>query len=341
MMMPRWVCVAGIGLVGVLVLGARAADFTVGSVSGDAQAQRLGLKYAPAKTGDTFGSGTVLRTGADGRIAAQFDARNGFVAHPETTVRVDGGAAAIQAGVRLALDTGRVESTLAAWPAGTAYEVVSATGTFRVRGTTFTSGYKLGPLGEFAGDVTVAAGEVEFLSPECSVPSVTANGAMKVTRTVGLESVLLEITAVGNPITVIVGERHRISLAADTTVRIAVSLRHIKRFAAIWVQSGVATVGTQALTPADRAVFIRGSSVLPNGGGIAFMEAVRVESSAYAQSLLPGLTAEQIAELQAAQSSGARAVLDSAIGAGVLPMYQPPFVPERPIGMDQSPSGTP
>jgi hypothetical protein len=324
-----------------MALAVHAADFTVGSVSGDAQAKRPGLSYAAVKTGDAFGSGTVVRTGADGRIAAQFDARNGFVALPETTVRVDGGAASIQAGVRLVLDSGRVESALTAWPAGVAYEIDSAVGTFTARGTAFATGYRLGPLGEFIGDAPVAAGEVEFAAPECSVPYVTANGALNVTRTVGLESVLIEITAGGNPLTVVVGDRHRISVAAGSTVRIGVALRHKKRFAAIWVQSGTAVVGDRSVTPGDKALFIDGNNVLPNGGGIAFMEAVRVESSAHAQSLLPGLTPERLAELRATQRSGARAVIDSAVGAGVLPMYQPPFVPERPISMDLSPSGTP
>jgi hypothetical protein len=324
-----------------MVLASQAADFKVGSVSGDAQAKRPGLSYAPVKAGDAFGSGTALRTGTDGRIAAQFDAQNGFVAHPDTTVRVDGGAAAIQAGVRLALDTGRVESTLPAWPTAAVYEVVSAVGTFTARGTTFTTGYKMGALGEFIGDIAVIAGEVEFRAPECSVPSVTANGGMTVTRTVGLESVLMEITAGGNEITVVIADRHRISVAAGTTVRIGVALRYMTRFAAIWVQSGVVTVGSQAVTPADGALFVVETRVFPNGGGIAFMEAVRVEASANAQALLPGLTEEQIAELRTTQRSGARAVLDSAVGAGVLPMYQPPFVPERPISAPMSPSGTP
>jgi len=340
-MPPQWVRRVSLGLASATVLAVHAADFKVGSVSGDAQARRPGLGYAAAKAGDSYGSGTALRTGADGRIAAQFDAQNGFVVHPETTVRVDGGAAAIQAGVRLALDAGRVESTLPAWPPVAVYEVVSAVGTFAARGTAFTAGYKLGAKGEFVGDAAVAAGEVEFLAPECTVPSLTANGGMSVSRTVGLESVLIEITAHGNPITVVISDRHRISVAAGTTVRIGVALRYMKRFAAVWVQSGAVTVGSQTITPADGALFIVETRVLPNGGGIAFMEAVRVESSAHAQSLLPGLSEEQLAELRATQRSGARAVLDSAVGAGVLPMYQPPFVPERPISAPLSPSGTP
>jgi hypothetical protein len=330
-----------VGLLAVSALASRAADFTVASVTGDAQAKRPGLSYAPVKSGDRFGSGAVLRTGGDARVTAQFDAQNGFVVLPDTTVRVDGGAAAIQAGVRLALDNGRVESTLAAWPAAAAYEVASAAGAFMARGTTFTTGYKLGTIGQFIGDVTVGTGEVEFLAAECDVPAVTANGGLNVTRTVGLESTLLEITAVGNGITVVVGERHRISVAAGTTVRIGVAQRYMKRFAAVWVQNGSVTVGDKTITPADGALFIVANRVLPNGGGLAFMEAVRVESSAYAQSLLPGLTDAELAALRATQRSGARAVLDSAVGAGVLPMYQPPFVPERPISAALSPSGTP
>lgn len=341
MMLPRWVRMTGVGLMGVMALAVRAADFTVGSVGGDAQAKQLGASYAPVKAGDAFGSGTVLRTGTDGRVVAQFNDRNGFVALPQTTVRVEGGVASGPSGVRLALESGRVESTLSAWPAATAYEVVSTVGSFKAHGTIFAAGYRLGAQGEFAGEAAVTGGEIEFVAPECSVPSVTANGAMNVTRTVGLESALIEITAIGNALTVVVGERHRISVAAGTTVRIGVALRYLTRFAAIWVQNGAVTVGERTITPADKAVFIEGTTVLPNGGGIAFMEAVRVESGAHAQSLLPGLTDEQLAALRATQRSGARAVIDSAVGAGVLPMYQPPFVPERPLGSDLSPSGTP
>ncbi len=341
MILSRWVRLARLGVVGAMTLAANAADFTVGSVSGDAQAKRLNLSYAPVKTGDACGSGTVLRTGAEGRIAAQFDALNGFVTHPETTVRVGGGAASIQAGVRLTLEAGRVESTLTAWPAASAYEVVGAVGTFSSRGATFNTDCKLGPLGEFNGEVAVAVGEVDFRTPECSVPSLTANGGMSVTRTVGLESVMLEITAKGNAVTVVIADRHRLGVAAGATVRIGVALRYMTRFAAVWVQNGVATVGSQAITPAERALFVVETRLLPNGGGIAFMEAVRVESSAQAQSLLTGLTGEQLAELRATQRSGARAIADSAVGAGVLPMYQSPFVPERPISASLSPSGTP
>jgi hypothetical protein len=243
--------------------------------------------------------------------------------------------------VRLTLEAGRVESALDDWPAGSGYEVASGAGAFIVRGTVFAVAYKLGPAGESIGGADVTVGEVEYACPECSVPSLTANGGMSVLRTVGIESVMLELTAIGNGFTVIVAGRHRISVAAGTTVRIGMAFRYMERFAALWVQQGVVTVGDRTVTPADRGAFISASAVLPNEGAIAFLEAVRTESGAHTQAQMPGLTAEQVAALAATQASGARAVVDKAVGAGVLPMYQPPFVPERPPSAPLSPSGTP
>lgn len=330
------VCLVGAGLGGL-----RAADFTVTGVSGQAQVGRDGDHLAAAAVGAVLGNGTVVRTGKDGRLAGQLDARNAFVVYPETSVRVGDVAVMRARGTRLTLERGKVESALEAWPAGSVYEVRSAAGAFTAHGTAFAVSYQLGPEGQFSGGADVSQGEVGYVAPECSVPSLTANGGMRVTRTVGLESVLLEITANGNALTLEIGGRHRLTVAAGSTVRIGIALRYMERFAAVWVDSGSVTVGGQTMTPADRALFIAGSSVLPNGGGIAFMEAVRLEASAHAQAQLPGLTEEQLAALRDSQRSGARAVQDSATGAGMSPIYQPPFVPERPFSAPLSASGTP
>jgi len=323
------------------VAGVRGADFSVTSVAGVVEAGKAGHELAAVKAGDTFGPGALVRTGKDGRLGGQIGARNAFVLQPETTVRVRDPEGLRTSGLCLVLEQGRVESGLEAWPAGAVYQVRSAAGTFAAQGTAFAVGYRRGPEGQFIGGTEVTRGEVGFEAPECSVPSLTANGGLSISRTLGLESVLLEVTANGNALTLILGGRHRISVPAGSTVRIGMALRYTEVFAAVWVSNGSIQVGGQTITPADRALFISESAVLPNGGGIAFMEAVRVESGAHAQAQLPGLTAEQLAALQASQRSGARAVLDSAVGAGVLPMYQPPFVPERPISAPLSASGTP
>jgi len=338
-MMKRYLVLWTAGLLG-LALGA--ADLRIEAVSGDVQARGAVGGFAPAQVGTGLGLGAALRTGNDGRATVGAGSGNQVVVQPESALRVEAPEGAQgPVGVRLVLETGRVESALTHWPAGMRYEVASAAGTFVAHGTTFAVGYRLGPAGEFIGGTEVGAGEVEYIAPECSVPSLTAGGGMSVLRTLGLESVMLEITANGNGLTVVIAEKHRISVAAGTTVRIGMALRYLQRFAAIWVQQGVVTVGDQAVTPADRGVFIASNEVLPNEGGIAFLEAVRTESGAHAQAQLPGLTDEQLAALHATQQSGARAVIDSAVGAGVLPMYQPPFVPERPLSAPLSPSGTP
>jgi hypothetical protein len=337
--MRRWIAVWAAGLWASSLC---AANLTVGAVSGDVQAQGSAGGFAPAQVGDTLSVGAALQTGKDGRATIVIGPRNGFSVAPESLVRLQAYGVPEAAGtVRLVLEGGRVDSTLEDWPAGSRYEVASGAGTFAARGTAFAVTYQLGPGGESIGGTAVTAGEVEYATAECSVPSVTANGGLNVVRTVGLESVMLDLTAVGNGVTVAIGNRHRISVAAGTTVRIGFAFRYLELFAALWVQEGVVTVGEQAVAPADRAVFISGTSVLPNEGAMAFLEAARTESGAYAQSQLPGLTAEQLAALRATQQSGARALVDSAVGAGVVPMYQPPFVPERPLSAPLSPSGRP
>lgn len=337
--MRRWLTIlaAGLGIAGL-----RAADWTVDAVSGDVQARRPGGEFAAVQAGQELALGTVLRTGGDGRATVKLDGRNSFVVVQDSTVRLEQKKAFLRpAGVRVVVENGRVESALPAWPAGRSYEVSSAAGAFLARGTAYAVDYKLGASGEFLGGASVSAGEVEYVTPECNVPSLTANGGMKVVRTVGKESVVLDLTAVGNDMTVVVGGKHRITVTAGTTVCIAVIQGQMGRFAAISVQHGVVKVGGQAVTPASGAVFIAGSSVLPSEKAGAFLDAARKEAGAYANLQLPGLTQEQIAALRAAQESAAQALYETAQQAGLLAMFGPPFIPERPIGPSLSPSGTP
>ena len=329
-----------VGWAATLIATAGAASFTVGRVSGDVMAGKNGGAPLAVKEGEAYSSGTTVVTGKDGRMVGQFDARNSFTVPPETSVRLQDPAEG-QTGVRLVLQGGRVESALEAWVPTHRYEVESAVGIFRVQGTAFAVSYRLGPLGEFIGGTEVSSGEVGYEAPECIIPSLTANGGVSVTRIVGLESVLLEITAIHHDLTVVIGGKHTIVMATGATVRLGVALRYLRVFAALQVLEGSVSVGQQVVAMGQRAVFISGTEVLPNEGAVAFLEAVRTESTAHAQTFLPGLTEEQLAALRETQRSGARAVLDSAVGAGVLPMYQPPFVPERPISAQLSPSGTP
>jgi hypothetical protein len=319
-----------------------AAGLTIDTVTGDAQARGVKGEFAPAKVGDTLAVGSALRTGRDGRAGVKADTQNGFILQPDSMVRVEapaGGRA--DGGLRLALEGGRIESALPSWAAGQSYEVATGAGSFVARGTAFAVTYALGPKGEFVGGAEVSAGEVEYVTPECTVPSVPANGGLSVVRTVGLDSVLLELKAVGNGVTVVIGGKHRVTVPAGATVRIAMAFRFLDRFAAVLVQEGTAVVGGRTVTPGDGGVFIAGSQVLPNAGAGTFMEAVAMEAGAYAEAQLPGLSPEQLAALDATRQSAARAMVDSAVGAGVMPMYPPPFVPERPLSTPLSPSGTP
>jgi hypothetical protein len=329
-------------LAGFWAVALGAAQVTLDAVSGDVQMRGAKGESVTAKVGDTLALGSTLRTGTDGQATAKVDTQNGFALRPSSMVRLEAPAARkANGGVKLVLEGGRIESDLPSWPAGQAYEVASGAGSFIARGTAFAVAYALGPKGESVGGTEVSTGEVEYVTPECTVPSVPANGGLSVVRTVGLESVLLELKAVGNGVTAVIGGKHRVSIPAGATVRIGMAFRYLDRFAAIWVQEGTAVVGGRTVTPGDRGVFIAGSQVLPNEGAGAFMEAVAAEAGAYAEAQLPGLSAEQLALLEATRQSAARALVDSAVGAGVLPMYQPPFVPERPLSAPMSPSGTP
>lgn len=334
----------GVAVLGVAWLcspGALAKTAAVSGVSGDARVSRQGAEFAAIAVGDAVGSGDVLRTGRDGRVTVQFDDRNRFEVMPETTVGLNGRNANARSATALNLTSGSVRSQLDQWPAGSAYEVRSSAGVFRAKGTAFDASYRVGPLGEFIGGAAVSQGEVAYESPELSVVAVTAGGSVSVTRVVGVDGVFYEIGAIGQAITIQVAGKHVIQVPAGSTVQIAIGVKHMDRFVAVAATTGSAQVGQQTLTPAMGALYVAGTTVLPNAGAPAYVDAVRTEATAYSQSLLPGLTPEQIAELRAIQRNAAVAIEDSAIGSGVLPIYHPPFVPERPIGMPLSASGNP
>ena len=177
--------------------------------------------------------------------------------------------------------------------------------------------------------------------PEISVSSDILEGDMVVKRIVGIDGILLDITAIRKKITLQIAKKHIFVLDAETTVRIGIGVRHVKRFIALEVVQGTIIVGEQLLQPEDGAFYVVGITVLPNAGALSFIDAVRTEATAYTQSQLPGLTNEQITQLRHIRLDGYRAINDSAIGSGVLPIYEPPFVSERPIGHTLSSSGLP
>lgn len=327
---------ATVGLFVSFSMAASAASVTASSVSGDVKAAKGGATPAAVSQGDVLGSGMAIHTGRDGRLVGAFDADNSFELMPESIVELKG-----RNNVTLNLKQGRVVSNLTSWPASRKYKVVTRAGTFEAEGTGFDSAFRVGPSGEFIGGTDVSVGEVSYSTPEVDIPSIVAGGGVSVTRTVGQDSIMLEITAKGNPLVLEVAGSHTFTLAAGATVRIAISLGDKDRFFGLAVTQGSATVGNRTLVPNDGAVYVAGTQVLPNGGASAFMNAVQVESSAYAESQLPGLTPEQLASLQAQQQSGAAAIREVVQGAGLAPVYNRPFVTERPVGLVLSPSGNP
>jgi len=339
MMSRRTPVLAMVWVLAMAVLGVQAADFTISTASGDVQAGKAKDTLAAVAVGAAFKGATVLQTGPDGQVAASIDEKNGFRLHPDTRLKADIGGKAS----RVTLEKGAVTSTLDAWPAGKAYEVATPAGRVVARGTTFTVAYVLGPDGQRVATVDVAQGEVEFVTPEGSVPSLAANAGMTLSRTVGQESTMLTVTAKDAPLTLVLGDRHRITVAAGSTVRVAVPLRYIDRFVAVAVDSGSATVGSQALSAGSQPVYVAGAAVIPNADASALMAAVPAESSAFAQSQLPGLTDEQRTALLEAQRLGAQAIVAAVTDAGVLerkPLL--PFVPgDRLFATPLSPSGTP
>ncbi|MBN2448815.1 MAG: hypothetical protein JXR77_00415 [Lentisphaeria bacterium] len=334
-----------LGMVSLAVAGwgirAGADTVRISAASGEAEAARLGTAFAGVRVGDTFSPGVVFRTGRDGRLTADFDAANGFEVYPESTVELGTGRGNGALGVKLVLKSGRIGSRLPSWPSSKAYSVTSAAGKFTVLGTEFDTAYRLGPAGEFVGGVDVKRGEVAYDSPEVNVPSVPAGGGTSITRIVGVDGVLLELTAIGKDLTVKVAAKHILGVSAGTTIRIAIGVDHKEQFIAVAVLQGKVGVGSSVLEPASGPLYVSGTTVLPNAGAPAYIDAVLTEATAHAQAQLPGLSDAELAQLEQIQQDGSAAINDSATGSGVLTIWNPPFVPDRPMGMPLSYSGNP
>lgn len=339
MMSRRTLVLSVASVLAMAVLGVHAADFTIGSASGDVRAGKDKGSLAAVAVGAAFKGAAVLQAGPGAQLTAQIDDKNSFQLHADTAAKADiGGKTSV-----VTLEKGAVTSVLNAWPAGKVYEVASPAGRVVARGTTFTVGYVLGADGQHVATVDVAQGEVEFIAPEGTVPSLAANAGMTLSRMVGQDSTMITISAKDAPLTLVLGDRHRVTVAAGSTVRVAVPLRYIDRFVAVAVDSGSATVGNQVLSAGSQPVFVVGTAVVPNADASAMMAAVQAESSAYAQSQAPGLTDAQRTALLEAQRLGAQAIVTAATDAGMLarkPLL--PFVPnDRPFAPPLSPSGTP
>lgn len=321
-------------------VAASATSVTVSTVSGDVKASKGDAAPAAVSQGDSLSSGTTVHTGRDGRLTAAFDADNSIEVMPESVLKINGNSNGLRGAV-LVLEKGRVRSNLQSWPARKAYRVKTKAGAFKAEGTDFGTSYRLGPGGEFVGGTDVSQGEVSYTSPEMTISSITAGGGVSVERTVGVETVLLKVSAVGNAITIKVAGVHVIDLPAGSTILIAIRTATQGQAVAVKVVEGSATVGGTTLTPASGAVFIAGTEVLDRPNAEEFMNAVQAEASANAQAQLPGLTPEEIAKLKEQQQNAANDVRRYWVGGGFGPQFQAPFVPDRPIGFTLSPSGNP
>lgn len=175
--------------------------------------------------------------------------------------------------------------------------------------------------------------------PEMSVSSSIVEGDMSATRVAGINGVLLDITAIRKDVIVKIANTHVISIDTGATVRVAIWVRHMKKFIAIEVEKGSVTIGEQVLNSSSGALYVSGTNVLPNTGALSFIDAVEIEATAYTQSQSPGIANNQIAQLNQIRIDGYRAIHDSAKNSKVI--YEPPFVPERPIRRVFSPSGLP